>query len=104
MTSATTRQGIDLARVPFDFVICKATEGTGFVDRYCDGFIRTAAGLGRKTGVYHYATGQSSGKAEAEYFYANIKGYVGTSLLALDWEGGAVETLDRVLRWLFWTA
>ena len=83
--------GIDLARVPFDFVICKATEGTGFVDRYCDGFIRTAAGLGRKTGVYHYATGQSSGKAEAEYFYANIKGYVGTSLLALDWEGGAVE-------------
>ena len=83
--------GIDLAGVPFDFVICKATEGTGFVDRYCDGFIRTAAGLGKKTGVYHYATGRSSGKAEAEYFYENIKGYVGTSLLALDWEGGTVE-------------
>ena len=45
--------GIDLARVPFDFVICKATEGTGFVDRYCDGFIQAALGLGRKTGVYH---------------------------------------------------
>ncbi len=40
--------GIDLAGVPFDFVICKATEGTGFVDRYCDGFIRTAAGLGKR--------------------------------------------------------
>lgn len=60
--------GIDLARVPFDFVICKATEGTGFVDRYCDGFIRTAAGLGRKTGVYHYATGQSSGRRRQNTF------------------------------------
>lgn len=83
--------GIDLARVPFDFVICKATEGTGFVDRYCDGFIQTALGLGRKTGVYHYATGKSSGREEAAYFYRQIKGYVGTSLLALDWEGRAVE-------------
>ena len=83
--------GIRLADVPFDFVICKATEGTGFVDRYCDGFIQTAESMGRKTGVYHYATGQTSGREEAEYFYENTKGYIGKCLLALDWEGRTVE-------------
>lgn len=83
--------GIDLAKVPADFVICKATEGTGFVDVYCGGFIRAAEDLGRKTGVYHYATGKSTGRAEADFFYENIRGYVKKSLLVLDWEGKATE-------------
>ena len=36
--------GLDLAKVSADFVICKATEGTGFVDPYCNGFIQRASG------------------------------------------------------------
>lgn len=60
--------GLDLAKVSADFVICKATEGTGFVDPYCNGFIQRAKSLGRKTGVYHYATGKSTGKEEADFF------------------------------------
>lgn len=96
--------GLNLAAVPCDFVICKATEGTSFVDKYCDGFIQKALSLGKKIGVYHFATGRTSGRQEAEFFYQNIKGYVGKSLLVLDWEGSAVnsgvayakEFLDRL--------
>lgn len=83
--------GIDLLQIPYDFVICKATEGTGYADPFCSRFIRDASAMGKYTGVYHYATGKSSGTQEAEYFYNHIKEYVGTSLLALDWEGSAVQ-------------
>lgn len=83
--------GIDLTKVSADFVICKATEGVGFVDPYCNKFIQTAKRLGRKTGVYHYASGKSTGKAEADFFYKNIQGYVKQSILVLDWEGKAIE-------------
>lgn len=83
--------GLDLSRVPCDFVICKATEGTGFVDKYCDGWIQKAIQLGKKVGVYHFATGGSSGVAEADFFYKNIKGYVGKAILVLDWEASAVN-------------
>ena len=84
--------GLNLAAVPCDFVICKATEGTSFVDRYCDGFVQQAKALGKPYGVYHFATGRSSGAAEAEFFYKNIKGYVGEAILVLDWEGSAVNS------------
>lgn len=95
---------LNLAAVPCDFVICKATEGTSFVDRYCDGFVQKAIALGKPFGVYHFASGRSSGRAEAEFFYNNIKGYVGKGILVLDWEGSAVnrgvayakEFLDRL--------
>ena len=83
--------GLNLAKVPCDFVICKATEGTGFVDLYCDGWIQKALQLGKKVGVYHFATGGSSGVAEADFFYKNIKGYVGKAILVLDWEANAAN-------------
>lgn len=96
--------GLNLAAVPCDFVICKATEGTSFVDRYCDSFVQKAIALGKPFGVYHFASGKSSGRKEAEFFYNNIKGYVGKGILVLDWEGSAVnrgvgyakEFLDRL--------
>lgn len=96
--------GLNLAKVPCDFVICKATEGTSFVDKYCDGFIQKALKLNKKVGVYHFASGRSSGKAEADFFLKHVQGYVGKAILILDWEADAVskgvsyakEFLDRV--------
>lgn len=96
--------GLDLSAVPCDFVICKATEGTSFVDKYCDGWVQKAISMGKPFGVYHFATGGSSGRQEAEFFYNNIKGYVGKGILILDWEANAVtrgvayakEFLDRL--------
>lgn len=76
---------IDLDRVDFDFMIAKATEGTGYVDKTCDGFVQKALALGKGVGVYHFArTGDPI--AQADYFVNNIKGYIGKAVLFLDWE------------------
>lgn len=79
------QNGIDLTRVPFDFAIMKATEGTHFVDNCCDKFYQTAKSLGKCLGVYHYANGGDY-KAEADFFLSNVKGYIGEAILCLDWE------------------
>ena len=98
------QDGIDLAGVPCDFVIIKATQGTSFVDECCDKFYQEAKKLGKKLGVYHFADGKSTGKQEADHFIQNVKGYIGEAILVLDWEAKALrkgtayakEFLDRV--------
>lgn len=98
------QDGIDLAGVPCDFVILKATQGTSFVDKCCDKFYQEAKKLGKKLGVYHFADGKSTGKQEADHFIKNVKGYIGEAILVLDWEADALdkgvsyakEFLDRV--------
>lgn len=77
--------GLDLSKIDFDFAIMKATEGTGYVDSYCDPFYQKAKELGKCLGVYHYANGGDV-KAEADHFLKNISGYIGEAILVLDWE------------------
>ena len=71
-----------------DFVICKATEGTGYVDPLCDKLYQQAKAKGKLLGVYHFARPDlgTTGEAEAEYFVKNIKGYIGEAILVLDYE------------------
>ncbi len=98
------QRGINLDVVPADFVIIKATEGLDYVNGDCDRAYQQAKAAGKKLGVYHFADGNSSGTAEADYFVDNIAGYVGEAVLVLDWEthavtrgpGYAKEFLDRV--------
>lgn len=98
------QRGIDTASVPSDFVIIKATEGLGYVNDDCDRAYQQAKAAGKKLGVYHFADGNSSGVAEADYFVDNIQGYIGEAILVLDWETDAVNCgpgyakafLDRV--------
>ena len=52
------QRGIDLDKVPFDFMICKATEGTGIVHDTCDGFVQKAKALEKKWGFYHFLNGE----------------------------------------------
>lgn len=85
------QDGIDITKVPCDFVIVKATQGTSFIDDCCDKFYQTAKKAGKKLGVYHFADGKSSGKQEAEHFLKNIKGYIGEAILVLDWEADALK-------------
>ncbi len=82
---ASYQAGIDLSVVPCDFVIIKATQGTGYVNPDCDRAYQQAKANGKLLGVYHYATGDNV-KAEADYFLNNIKGYIGEAILCLDWE------------------
>lgn len=76
---------IDAGAVAGDFVICKATEGTGYVSPSCDKQYQSAKKAGKKLGVYHYANGGDF-KAEADFFIRNVKGYIGEAILVLDWE------------------
>lgn len=66
-------------------VIVKATQGTGYVNPRCNAQYALAKSLGKKLGLYHYAGGGNP-ESEAQYFINNIKNYVGTAVLILDWE------------------
>lgn len=68
-------------------VIIKATEGTGYVNPFCDADYQQAKKDGKPRGFYHYASGGDP-RAEAEYFYNHTKGYVRDGIPALDWESG----------------
>ena len=91
--------GIDISRwqpadittlVDYDFVIIKATEGTSYVSPFCDTQYQAAKSRGKLLGVYHFASGLSP-EAEAQYFYENIKGYLGEAIPVLDWEANAIS-------------
>lgn len=79
--------GINTAAVPSDFVIIKATQGTGYVNHDCDRAYQQAKAAGKLLGVYHYASGGGA-QAEAQHFLNNISGYLGEAILVLDWESG----------------
>lgn len=78
-------ENIDLSKVPFDFCIVKATEGTSYKNRYftshCDKVLKKKKLLG----AYHYANGGDVQK-EADYFLAYVKKYIGKAIIVLDWE------------------
>ncbi len=88
------QNGIDLSKVPCDFVICKATEGTGYVSPDCDRAYQQAKANGKALGVYHYANGGNV-QAEADFFLKNCKNYIGEAILVLDWEGQNNPTFGK---------
>lgn len=79
------QKGFDLADARPDFVIVKATEGLGLVDKYCDGFVQDALRLNIPFGYYHFARSNDPAK-EATYFYDNTRNYVGKGIPILDFE------------------
>lgn len=89
-----------------DFIICKATEGTGYVDPNCDKHYQRAKKKGKLLGVYHFARpdlnkGTAGAKAEAAYFVSNCKGYIGEAIIVLDWEQpGTTGQRDWAKAWL----
>lgn len=92
--------GIDLSKVDCDFVIVKATEGIGYVDRKCDSFYQQAKSLGKKLGFYHFARPRNDAVREAQYFYNNTKNYFGEAIPILDWEAENKSDVAWAKRWL----
>lgn len=84
---ASHQKGIVTGSLDCDAVICKATEGTGYVNPYCDEHYQSAKSAGKLLGVYHYASGGNP-EAEAEFFINNVQGYLHEGILVLDWESG----------------
>ena len=84
---ASHQAGIVTGALDCDAVICKATEGTGYVNPYCDEHYQSAKAGEKLLGVYHYASGGNP-EAEAEFFINNVQGYLHEAILVLDWESG----------------
>lgn len=79
------QKGFSLSATKPDFVIVKATEGLGFVDKYCDGFVQEAIRLDIPFGYYHFARSNDPA-TEARYFYDNTRNYIGKGIPILDFE------------------
>lgn len=92
--------GINLSNIAFDFLIARATEGIGCVDKYCDGYIQQAIKLGKPFGFYHFARPTNDPIREAEFFYNNCRGYFGKGIPILDWESGNTSNVAWAKRWL----
>lgn len=77
-----------------DGLIVKATQGTNYVNPYCDGVAQQMIKNGRPWGIYHYAGGGNF-QAEAKHFINSIKGYLNVTnkpILILDWEKGSNQS------------
>lgn len=85
--------GYNPALTGADAVIVKATEGTGFVDTFCDSIIQQAIVNGMPWGFYHFA-GDGDAVAEAVHFINNCSNYFGSGIPVLDWEGN--QSVDWV--------
>lgn len=79
------QNGINVDKLPIDFLFCKATEGASYVDKKCNSYVSSAIKKGIKWGIYHFARENSASK-EAEFFYNNIKGYIKKGIPVLDYE------------------
>lgn len=84
--TARYQKGINLAMVPCDFVIVKASQGaSNYVYPTFKEQIEQADSLGKLLGVYHYAS-QGGAIVEAEKFLKTVDKYIGKAILCLDWE------------------
>lgn len=80
-----------------DAVIVKATEGTNFVDPYCDSIIQQAKASGMPWGFYHFAGNGTNDVVDEELFFLdNCANYFGHGIPVLDWESNmSVEQVNQ---------
>lgn len=96
--------GIDLAKVPADFVIVKTTQGNWYVSPNADAQYQSAKKSGRLLGIYHYIDGRGGAAGEVDFFIRNCKNYFKEALIAVDWEAednqqwGNEAYLEEVVR------
>lgn len=93
---------LDISKVPCDFVIVKATQGTSYVSPRYKTQIAQADSLGKLLGVYHYASAGGA-IAEAKHFLKTVNDYIGRAIMVLDWEGEQNSNFNNpeyALSWL----
>ena len=75
-----------------DGVIVKATEGTGYVNPYCDAWVQWLIKNNKPWGFYHFLSGtKESGSIEAEYFCQHCANYFGHGIAVCDLEANAIS-------------
>lgn len=91
---ASYQAGLDPAKVPCDFVIVKATQGTGYTNPDFRRAADAVLAAGKLLGIYHYAGGGTH-TAEAAHFLDVTAPYLGKATLWLDWEGEQNSAFGR---------
>ena len=99
-----------LAKLGYDGVMMKATEGKTFKDKSLDYFYDQLHGrrdgkpdAEKLYGFYHYARPDNgnSPEEEAENFLDKVGHHVGYAMYALDWEGKALDyPIEWAIEWL----
>lgn len=84
---------LNIGALPGHFIICKATEGTTFKDKFLASYMASAQGI-KLTGCYHYMTTKDP-TAQADFFTSVVKPYIGRAILCLDVEEKGI-TADMV--------
>lgn len=95
---------IDVTKVEADFVIVKVSGGVHYVNPYWKKQAQAAMKSGKLLGLYHYACEDGTtpgGKAEAEFFLKQVKGYEGKAVMCLDFEADAqLQPVSYAKAWL----
>lgn len=78
------QRGINCGSIPGDFIIIKATEGTGYTYSGMHACADAALRAGKKIGFYHFTYNANSASAEAYHFWNAVKPYRGRAILVLD--------------------
>lgn len=99
------QDGFDLgaASHEFDGCIVKATEGVGYVDPCCDGFVQELRSCNKLWGFYHFAR-ENEPETEAKFFWDNCRNYFGEGIPVLDYETtnyDDVEWCERFINELY---
>lgn len=79
------QDGLIPSILDIDFCIAKATEGIGYTDPCCDGFVQNCIDNNILWGFYHFAR-ENDPTAEAEYFVKETSNYFGNGIPVLDYE------------------
>lgn len=84
---ASYQSDLNIAKVPCNFVIIKATQGTTYVNPALKKHWRQATECEKLVGLYHYAS-KGGAEAEAAFFVETVNSIsgVGRAILVLDWE------------------
>lgn len=91
---ASHQSGLDLTKISYDFVIIKATGGTGYKNPKFKYHMEQALAQNKLVGAYHFALDgypNTSPEKEASFFLKTAEPYLGKIALALDWEATAIK-------------
>ena len=82
---------INVSAMNVDFVVVKATEGSGYTSPSFTRQANDTLNSGKKLGLYHYMTYMTPAKQQAEHFVRKVEPYINKAVLVLDFESTAVN-------------
>lgn len=89
---SNNNKGLNLTDTSLLYIM-KATQGTSFVDRYCDPWVQWCIANGTPWGFYHFMR-PNGGVTEAEFFYRNTRNYFTHGVPILDFEDDRLTDAD----------